>query len=205
MRRRPAQFRDPRRPEPTWAAAAPAQQVTRARLGARRPRPPAPPTYDFRAAVAAGVLEARLALLVGPVPEARVLNLQGRDSPKSGAKSAAPPARPPAPRDADKDKQSLRADGGPGEIAPSAGAGAGFPGAAPPKLFSARAHSGRAAASAPSARPPHLAFAAQLPEELLVLELASLVGHDARHLPALRPRRPVGLRASAGTRWPAPR
>lgn len=52
-------------------------------------------------------------------------------------------------------------------------------------------------------RPPHLTFAAQLPEELLVLELASLVGHDARHLPALRPRRPAGLRACAGTPLPA--
>lgn len=108
----PAQFREPRSPrrgpEPAWAAAAPAQQVTRA---PSCPAPPAPPTYDFRAAVAAGVLEARLALLVGPVPEARVLNLQGRDGQKSGAKSAAPPARPPAPRGADKGKQSLRADG----------------------------------------------------------------------------------------------
>lgn len=48
-----------------------------------------------------------------------------------------------------------------------------------------------------ASRLPHLAFAAQLPEELLILELASLVGHDARHLPALRPRRPAGLRACA--------
>lgn len=157
------------------------------------PRAPAQRTYDFRAAVAAGVLEARLALLVGPVPEARVLNLQGRDGPKSGAKSATPPA----PRGADKGKQSLRADGCPGEIAP--------PRAAQPKLFSARAHSGRAAASPPPARLPHLTFAAQLPEELLVLELASLVRHDTRHLPALRPCRPAGLRACAGTRWPATR
>lgn len=42
----PAQFREPRRPrrrpEPAWAAAAPEQQVTRARLGPRAPGPRRP-------------------------------------------------------------------------------------------------------------------------------------------------------------------
>lgn len=76
----------------------------------------APPTYDLGAAVAAGILKAHLPLLVGPVPEARVLNLQGRDGLKSGVKSAAPPARPPAPRGADKGKQSLRAAAAPARL-----------------------------------------------------------------------------------------
>lgn len=198
----PAQFREPRRPrrrpEPAWAAAAPAQQVTRARLAPLCPRPPAPPTYDFRAAVTAGVLEARLALLVGPVPEARVLNLQGRDGPKSEAKSA----MPPAPRGTDKGNQSLRADGCPGETAPPQARRRGVPGSRAAQTFLRPGPLG-ARRGLPAARLPHLTFAAQLPEELLVLELASLVGHDARHLPALRLRRPAGLRASAGTRWPA--
>lgn len=52
----------------------------------RRRRPPRPgpggprgergATYDLGAAVAAGVLEAGLPLLVGPVPEAGVFNLR---------------------------------------------------------------------------------------------------------------------------------
>lgn len=114
----PAQFREQRRPEPSRGRGS--SRATSDLHAPRCPAPPATQTYDFRAAVPAGVLEARLALLVGTVPEARVLNLQGRDGPKSGAKSAAaaaPPARPPAPRGADKGKQSLRADGRPGEIA----------------------------------------------------------------------------------------
>lgn len=195
----PAQFREPRRPrrgpEPAWASAAPAQQVTRAPWC---PAPPAPPTYDFRAAVTAGVLKARLALLVGPVPEARVLNLQGRDGPKSEAKSAAPPARPPAPRGADKSKQSLRADRCRGEIAHPAARRRGAPGGRAAQTFLSRGP--LRTRRGLRAGPPHLTFAAQLPEKLLVFELASLVGHDARHLPALRPCRPgSGLaRAPAG-------
>lgn len=84
-------------------------------------------TYDLGASVAAGVLEAGLALLMRPVPEASVLNLQA-----TGANHE-PPAR---------DKGS---------------AGQGRGGGA------------------------HLALAAQFPEELLVLELAALVGHHPRH------------------------
>lgn len=126
--------------------------MTGARLGPRGlPAHQGPATYDLRAAVAAGVLEACLALLVGPVPEARVLNLQGRDGPKSGVKSAAS-ARPPAPRGSDKGKQSLWADCCPGEITLGRRAASGFAGTEPLKLFSSRAHSGRAEASAPPGR-----------------------------------------------------
>lgn len=128
---------------------------------------------------------------MGSVPEARVLNLQDRDGPKSEAKSAAPPARPPAPRGADKGKQSLRADGCPGEIAPPQARRRGAPGSQAAQTFLRPGPLG-ARRGLCAARPPHLTFAAQLPEELFVLELASLVGHDARHLPALRPRRPAG-------------
>lgn len=41
------------------------------------PQTPPGPTYDLGAAVPAGVLEAGLPLLVGPVPEAGVFNLRG--------------------------------------------------------------------------------------------------------------------------------
>lgn len=127
--------------------------MTGARLGPRGlPAHQGPATYDLRAAVAASVLEACLALLVGPVPEARVLNLQGRDGPKSGVKSAAAPTRPPAPRGSDKGKQSLWADCCSGEITLGRRVASGFAGTEPLKLFSSRAHSGRAEASAPPGR-----------------------------------------------------
>lgn len=67
---------------------------------------------------------------------------------------ANPRRRPPAPRGSDKGKQSLWADCCRGEITPRPARRLGLPGnqAAQTKLFSARAHSGRAKASAPPTR-----------------------------------------------------
>lgn len=114
------------------------------------PAPPGPPTYDLRAAVAAGVLEACLALLVRPVPEARVLNLQGRDGPKirrqiRGGARPLPAAPIRASRVCGRTAAGVR-------LPLARLAASGSPGTKPLKLFSARAHSGRAKASAPPTR-----------------------------------------------------
>lgn len=197
----PAQFREPRRPEPTWAAAVPAQQVTRARLGARRPQPrrltiserPSRQAFWKRAWRSSWGRSLKPVYLICKAETARNQEPNPRRCSRARPPRAVPirtsrvcgqtPARARLPL-------RRRRRGAPGHRAA--------------QTF-LRPGPLRARRGLRAARPPHLTFAAQLPEELLVLELASLVGHDTRHLPALRPRRPAGLRACAGTRWPAPR
>lgn len=106
-----------------------------------------------------------------------------------------PRRRPPAPRGADKSQSRVCGRTAAAERRPARRPRrANFPPPGPTP--------GAPRPPRPPARPPHphLTLAAQLPEKLLVFELASLVRHDARHLPALRPGRPgSGLaRAPAG-------
>lgn len=136
---------------------------------------------------------------MGPVPETRVLNLQGRDGPKSGVKSAAAPARPlPAAPIRTSRVCGRTAAGARLPLRPRAASG--FPGTKRLKLFSARAHPGRAEASAP---PTRLTSHSRLSflKNSSFSNLLRWSGTTRGIFPPFRPRLPAALRASAGTRW----
>lgn len=155
----PAQFRESRRPrrrpEPARAAAAPAQQVTRARLGPRGPRPRAPPrapapprrltiserpsrqAFWKRAWRSSWGRSLKPVYLICKAETAR----NQKPNPRRRLR-----ARPPRAAQIRASGVSARAGGCRRDCL-----SAGLPAAAPPKLFSARAHSARAAASAPPA------------------------------------------------------
>lgn len=195
----PAQFREPRRsrrrPEPAWAAAAPVQQVTRA------PHP-APPSRRLtiserpsRQAFWKRAWRSSWGRSLKPV----YLICKAETARKSGAKS--PRRRPPR-------AAPIRASRVSGQTAARARlplrgrAGAGIPGAAPPKLFSARACSARR--GLPAARLPTLTFAAQLPGR--TPRSRTCFSGRARRAASSRPGGRAGRRLQArGTRWPAPR
>jgi hypothetical protein len=191
----PAQFREPRRPRRRPEPAGP--RGPRATSDPRPPRSPRPPRRltiserPSRQAFWKRVWRSSWGRSLKPV-----YLICKAERPAEIRRAIRGSARPPAPIRASRDCGQTAC---PGEIAPRRVRPRGVPGYRAGQTFLRAGPLGarRGLRAARPAASPHLTLAAQLPEELLVLELASLVGHNARHLPALRPRRPGSALARA--------